>query len=147
MFKLFTCIVVQCVSISLNIFCTDRWGLLFSYPADFTPVATTEMAHILLMMPEFTMRNVKCIALSSDTVESHLAWLKDVEAYSRKTFIMPELSTAYEDFPCPIISDPHLGIAWQLGILDAEAKDEGGQPLCARAVSLLLLHAYTYVKA
>ena len=123
-----------------------RWGMLFSYPADFTPVSTTEMAEMLLVIDDFTKHNVKCIALSSDTVESHLAWLEDVREYSQKTHIpLRKLSTTPEDFPCPIISDPDLIIAGQLGILDAVAKNDRGVPLCARAVSLFSVTMYIHM--
>lgn len=57
----------------------DSWGILFSHPADFTPVCTTELGTVAHYLPEFQKRNVKVIALSVDGVASHLDWIKDIE--------------------------------------------------------------------
>lgn len=99
--------------------------MLFSHPADFTPVCTTELGVVASLIPEFGKRNVKCIALSCDPVDSHNNWIKDIQAYSSLS----------DDFPFPIISDPNRDIAIQLGMLDPEEKDKAGLPLTARAVS------------
>jgi alkyl hydroperoxide reductase subunit AhpC len=56
----------------------DSWGLLFSHPADFTPVCTTELGATAKLADEFKKRNVKAIALSVDPVESHHGWIKDI---------------------------------------------------------------------
>jgi thioredoxin-dependent peroxiredoxin len=56
----------------------DSWGLLFSHPADFTPVCTTELGAVARLGPEFVARRVKVIGLSVDSVESHLRWEGDV---------------------------------------------------------------------
>ncbi|MGE3286533.1 MAG: peroxiredoxin [Pseudonocardia sp.] len=56
----------------------DSWGILFSHPADFTPVCTTELGAVARLGPEFVARDVKVIGLSVDTVESHLRWEGDV---------------------------------------------------------------------
>ena len=102
-----------------------RWGILFSHPADFTPVCTTELGAVASLVPEFAKRNVKCIALSCDPVDSHHNWIKDIQAYN---------NLAAADFPFPIISDPNRDIAIQLGMLDPSEKDKSGLPLTARAV-------------
>lgn len=56
----------------------NSWGVLFSHPADYTPVCTTELGATAKLAEEFQKRNVKAIALSVDPVESHHGWIKDI---------------------------------------------------------------------
>ncbi|AXK64628.1 peroxiredoxin [Burkholderia sp. Bp9017] len=56
----------------------DGWGVLFSHPADYTPVCTTELGLTAKLKGEFEKRNVKVIALSVDGVESHKGWINDI---------------------------------------------------------------------
>ena len=56
----------------------DSWGVLFSHPADYTPVCTTELGKTASLKDEFEKRNVKVIALSVDSVESHKGWINDI---------------------------------------------------------------------
>lgn len=56
----------------------DKWGVLFSHPADFTPVCTTELGYTAKLADEFARRNVKVLALSVDSVESHSKWVPDI---------------------------------------------------------------------
>ncbi|WDD96483.1 peroxiredoxin [Burkholderia sp. FERM BP-3421] len=56
----------------------DSWGVLFSHPADYTPVCTTELGLTAKLKDEFAKRNVKPIALSVDSVESHQGWINDI---------------------------------------------------------------------
>jgi alkyl hydroperoxide reductase subunit AhpC len=57
----------------------DSWAVLFSHPKNFTPVCTTELGTMAGIKPEFDRRNVKVIGLSTDPVESHVDWAKDIE--------------------------------------------------------------------
>ena len=54
----------------------DSWGVLFSHPADYTPVCTTELGRTSALKGEFEKRNVKVLALSVDSAESHKGWIK-----------------------------------------------------------------------
>jgi thioredoxin-dependent peroxiredoxin len=56
----------------------SNWGILFSHPADYTPVCTTELGRTAALKAEFEKRNVKVLALSVDAVEQHLGWIKDI---------------------------------------------------------------------
>jgi alkyl hydroperoxide reductase subunit AhpC len=56
----------------------DSWGVLFSHPADYTPVCTTELGKTASLKEEFAKRNVKVVALSVDSVESHKGWINDI---------------------------------------------------------------------
>ncbi len=56
----------------------DGWGVLFSHPADYTPVCTTELGKTALLKSEFEKRNVKVLALSVDGVENHKGWINDI---------------------------------------------------------------------
>jgi alkyl hydroperoxide reductase subunit AhpC len=64
--------------ISLHEYLGDNWGILFSHPADFTPVCTTELGDFANRKDEFTRRNTKLIGVSVDAVESHRAWSEDI---------------------------------------------------------------------
>jgi alkyl hydroperoxide reductase subunit AhpC len=59
-------------------FLGDSWGVLFSHPADYTPVCTTELGRTAALKGEFEKRNVKVLALSVDSAESHKGWISDI---------------------------------------------------------------------
>ena len=65
--------------IKFHEFLGDKWGVLFSHPADFTPVCTTELGRVAKLKGEFDKRNIKVIALSVDPVASHKGWVGDIE--------------------------------------------------------------------
>ena len=56
----------------------NSWGILFSHPADYTPVCTTELGKTALLQGEFEKRNVKVLAVSVDPLDKHLGWVKDI---------------------------------------------------------------------
>jgi len=59
-------------------FLGNGWGILFSHPADYTPVCTTELGKTALLQEEFAKRNVKVLAVSVDPLEKHMGWIKDI---------------------------------------------------------------------
>ena len=72
----------------------DSWGVLFSHPGDYTPVCTTELGRTAALKDEFEKRNVKVLALSVDSVESHTGWINDIN------------ETQGVEVNFPIIADP-----------------------------------------
>jgi alkyl hydroperoxide reductase subunit AhpC len=77
----------------------DSWGVLFSHPADFTPVCTTELGRTAQLKEEFAKRNVKVLALSVDPLDKHTSWISDIN----------ETQNANVDFP--IIADQDRKVA------------------------------------
>src|SRR6188474_3064642 len=77
----------------------SSWGVLFSHPADFTPVCTTELGEVAKLKGEFDKRNVKVIALSADPLESHRKWIGDINETQRTVVNYP------------MIADPDFKIA------------------------------------
>jgi len=114
--------------ISWHDYIGGSWSVLFSHPADFTPVCTTELGSVATFLPEFERRGVKVAALSCNDTESHKAWIKDIEA----TNFAGGNKIAY-----PIISDPGRDVAVLYGMLDPEEKDEEGLPMTCRAVFII----------
>ncbi len=72
----------------------NSWVVLFSHPADFTPVCTTELGLTAKLKPEFDKRNVKAIALSVDPAESHKAWIADIEETQKTVVGFPIIADA-----------------------------------------------------
>lgn len=77
----------------------DGWGILFSHPADYTPVCTTELGRTALLHEEFAKRNVKVLALSVDPLDKHTGWISDIN----------ETQNCIVDFP--IIADEDRNVA------------------------------------
>lgn len=69
-----------------------KWGVLFSHPADFTPVCTTELGFTAKLKDEFDKRNVKAIALSVDSAESHTKWIGDINTTQNTLVNFPILA-------------------------------------------------------
>ena len=67
----------------------DSWGILFSHPADYTPVCTTELGKTAALKEEFAKRNVKVLALSVDPVDKHLGWISDINETQHCTVDFP----------------------------------------------------------
>ncbi len=90
----------------------NSWGILFSHPADYTPVCTTELGTVAKLRDEFKKRNVKTIALSVDPLESHFSWIKDINE-TQKTIV---------NFP--IIADPVFEVAKLYDMIHPNASDK-----------------------
>jgi thioredoxin-dependent peroxiredoxin len=67
----------------------DGWGVLFSHPADYTPVCTTELGKTALLQEEFRKRNVKALAVSVDPLDKHFGWVKDINETQHCTVDFP----------------------------------------------------------
>lgn len=92
-------------NIKFSDYAKDKWVVLFSHPADFTPVCTTEMSGFALRKPEFDALNTELMGLSIDSIHSHLAWVQNVR----------EKTGVYFDFP--IIADIDMKVSKLYGML------------------------------
>ena len=86
------------------------WGILFSHPADYTPVCTTELGKTALLQEEFASRNVKVLALSVDGVENHKGWINDIN------------ETQHVTVGFPIIADENRAIATAYDMIHPNAS-------------------------
>lgn len=98
-------------SIDFHEYLGDSWGVLFSHPADFTPVCTTELGKTAALQSEFSKRNVKAIAVSVDDVDSHKSWISDIN----------ETQNVNVDFP--IIADSDKKVAHLYGMIHPNASE------------------------
>ncbi|HLP36393.1 peroxiredoxin [Lacibacter sp.] len=73
----------------------DGWGVLFSHPADYTPVCTTELGKTALLKHEFEKRNVKVLALSVDGVANHKGWISDINETQNTSVEFPIIADEY----------------------------------------------------
>jgi len=76
-------------TINLYDYLGDSWGVLFSHPADYTPVCTTELGKTALLNDEFAKRNVKVLAVSVDSVDKHHGWINDINETQRTIVNFP----------------------------------------------------------
>jgi alkyl hydroperoxide reductase subunit AhpC len=90
----------------------DSWGMLFSHPADFTPVCTTELGKTALLKDDFAKRGVKVIAVSVDDLASHSKWVPDIE----------EVNDVKVNFP--IIADADRNVATLYDMIHPNASEK-----------------------
>ena len=90
----------------------NSWGVLFSHPADFTPVCTTELGAVAKLRAEFDRRNVKVVALSADPLESHEKWIGDIN------------ETQKTEVNFPLIADPEFKVANLYDMIHPQVSDK-----------------------
>ena len=90
----------------------DSWGILFSHPADFTPVCTTELGSMSRLETEFKKRNVKILAISADPLDSHKKWINDIN------------ETQNCNVTYPLIADPEFKVANLYGMIHPNVTDK-----------------------
>lgn len=114
--------------IDFHEFIGDKWVILFSHPADYTPVCTTELGAFAKLEPEFTKRGAKLIGLSANNLDSHAGWIKDIN----------EVSGSNLSFP--IIADHERKVAYAYDMLDHQDItniDEKGVAFTIRSVFII----------
>jgi alkyl hydroperoxide reductase subunit AhpC len=89
----------------------DGWGILFSHPADYTPVCTTELGKTALLQEEFRKRNVKVLAVSVDPLDKHKGWINDIN------------ETQHVDVQFPIIADDDRNVATLYDMIHPNASE------------------------
>lgn len=97
--------------IKLSDYAKDKWIVMFSHPADFTPVCTTEMSGFAVRKEEFSELNTELLGLSIDSIHSHLAWVNNVR----------EKTGVYLDFP--IIADIDMKVSKLYGMLQPNESE------------------------
>lgn len=97
--------------IKFSEYAKDKWVVMFSHPADFTPVCTTEMSGFALRKDEFDALNTELVGLSIDSIHSHLAWVMNVK----------EKTGVYFDFP--IIADIDMKVSKLYGMLQPNESE------------------------
>ncbi len=88
----------------------SNWGILFSHPADFTPVCTTELVEFARRKEEFRKRGVKLLGMSVDSIHSHLAWLENIKQKMGVTI------------PYPMVADVDMRVAHLYGMIHPGAS-------------------------
>ncbi|CDS13939.1 Putative Peroxidase [Lichtheimia ramosa] len=114
--------------IKFHEFIGDKWAILFSHPADFTPVCTTELGLVAALQDEFDKRGVKVIGLSANDLDSHEKWINDINDISNV------------DLQFPIIADADRKVSELYDMLDhqdATNVDAKGIPFTVRSVFIV----------
>ncbi|CDH51300.1 cysteine peroxiredoxin [Lichtheimia corymbifera JMRC:FSU:9682] len=114
--------------IKFHDFIGDKWAILFSHPADFTPVCTTELGLVAALQDEFDKRGVKVIGLSANDLDSHEKWINDIN----------EINSV--DLQFPIIADADRKVSELYDMLDhqdATNIDAKGVPFTVRSVFIV----------
>ncbi|KAI9300558.1 thioredoxin-like protein [Cunninghamella echinulata] len=115
-------------TIHFHEFLGDSWGILFSHPADFTPVCTTELGLVAALHSEFEERNVKVIGLSANGLSEHDQWIKDIN----------EVNNVNLQFPIIADGDRHVSILYDmLDNQDPTNVDNDGIPYTVRSVFVI----------
>ncbi|KAF9916221.1 hypothetical protein BX616_004302 [Lobosporangium transversale] len=114
--------------IKFHEFIGNSWVILFSHPADFTPVCTTELGEVARLQDKFEERNVKVIGLSANGLDSHHEWVKDINEVNNV------------DLKFPIIADADRKISTLYDMLDYQDitnLDNKGVPFTVRSVFII----------
>ena len=98
-------------TVELHEYLGNGWGVLFSHPADFTPVCTTELGAVAKLRGEIERRNTKVIAVSVDPLDKHRTWSRDIE----------DVTGAKPNYP--IIADPDRKVSDLYGMIHPNASD------------------------
>lgn len=96
-------------TVNLHDYLGDGWGIVFSHPADYTPVCTTELGAFAARAEDFARRNTKLIGVSVDSLESHQGWLPDIE------------ETQGSALNYPLVADPDRVVASLYGMIHPNA--------------------------
>ncbi|KAJ2712149.1 peroxiredoxin 1 [Coemansia spiralis] len=115
--------------INFHEFIGESWAVLFSHPADFTPVCTTELGEVAKLAPQFAQRNVKVIGLSTNDLTDHEKWVDDINTVN-------QVNVAF-----PIIADKERKVAVLYDMLDSFEHDPtnvvNGIPFTVRSVFII----------
>lgn len=113
------------------------WTVLFSYPSDFTPICSTEISAFAQLQQEFEKRNCNLVALSTDSVQSHADWIKDVEAMTKNTVKVT--------FPIVADEDGKILDSLKMRVHAPPPKSEQDQQQAKRSKNNLITTRTTYI--
>ena len=103
--------ISTCGEIDFYEYLGNQWGLLFSQPADFSPVGTTELGKAALLQEEFMRRGVRLLAVSIDSLDRHIGWMADIN------------ETQHCDLDFPIVADYDRKVAGLYGMVRPDSPD------------------------